>query len=245
MSTYESGSDNQTLLAAHVSSLPSLPTVNRMFAGEDVQLIRQRIAHHVHGHGHVHHDPLMDENPNRRRMDSVESAWATDTCRPSQPLLHIRGGGASETPVETTEETPEERRRWRTMHDLLGRASPLALALTLRLLRDGRHGSLSDAFRREWGVAVKCLGDPRSDFREGVLAKLIRKDETPSWHDKHTDDLRAVVDEFLEPISITETTKKERERELDLFPRTERTDGDPYARLPRPPSLFPTPISRL
>lgn len=63
---------------------------------------------------------------------------------------------------------------------LLGSRSPLAMAVTLELLRRGRHLSLADCFALELHLDRQWFA--KGDFMEGVRALIIDKDRTPRWN---------------------------------------------------------------
>lgn len=63
--------------------------------------------------------------------------------------------------------------------------SPTSAAITWEMYRRARHLSLADVLRLELVVSINMCAKP--DFREGVRARLIDKDHTPSWHYKTID----------------------------------------------------------
>ena len=67
----------------------------------------------------------------------------------------------------------------RTLQVLDGR-SPLAMAVTLELLRRGRYLSLADCFALELHLDRQWFA--KGDFMEGVRALIIDKDKTPGWN---------------------------------------------------------------
>ncbi|PVZ13517.1 MULTISPECIES: enoyl-CoA hydratase/isomerase family protein [unclassified Pseudomonas] len=71
--------------------------------------------------------------------------------------------------------------------NLLEQRSPLALAVTLQMLRRGRHASLEACFAQETHVGKLWL--EHGDFLEGVRAQLVDKDKQPHWRHSSLDEL--------------------------------------------------------
>lgn len=83
--------------------------------------------------------------------------------------------------------------------DLLETRSPLAMAVTLELLRRGRHLSLEDCFRMELHLDQQWFD--RGDLIEGVRALLIDKDKQPRWNPASVFELdHQRVDQFFEGL---------------------------------------------
>ncbi|MDD0976162.1 enoyl-CoA hydratase/isomerase family protein [Pseudomonas fontis] len=83
--------------------------------------------------------------------------------------------------------------------DLLETRSPLALAVTLELLRRGRHLSLEQCFAMELHLDQQWF--EHGDLIEGVRALLIDKDKQPRWNPATVAGLsRARVDQFFEGL---------------------------------------------
>jgi hypothetical protein len=64
--------------------------------------------------------------------------------------------------------------------DLLETRSPLAMAVTLELLRRGRHLALEDCFAMELHMDRQWF--EHGDIIEGVRALIIDKDKQPRWN---------------------------------------------------------------
>jgi enoyl-CoA hydratase/carnithine racemase len=73
--------------------------------------------------------------------------------------------------------------------ELLETRSPLAMAVTLEMLRRGRHLSLEECFALELHLDRQWF--ERGDLIEGVRALLIDKDKKPRWNPPTLDALDA------------------------------------------------------
>jgi len=83
--------------------------------------------------------------------------------------------------------------------DLLETRSPLAMAVTLEMLRRGRHLSLEDCFAMELHLDRQWFD--HGDLIEGVRALIIDKDKKPRWSLASLADLnRSRVDQFFEGL---------------------------------------------
>ena len=84
----------------------------------------------------------------------------------------------------------------KTERATLGTKSPLSCKVSLRLLADGANrASFADEMRAEYALAGRVVRT--HDFREGVRALLIDKDNNPQW-DPPTPD--GVTDEMLDVL---------------------------------------------
>jgi len=70
---------------------------------------------------------------------------------------------------------------------VLDSRSPLAMAVTLELLRRGRNLPLADCFAQELHLDYQWFA--KGDFMEGVRALIIDKDKQPRWNPATLDEL--------------------------------------------------------
>ncbi|MCP8634473.1 enoyl-CoA hydratase/isomerase family protein [Pseudomonas mosselii] len=83
--------------------------------------------------------------------------------------------------------------------DLLETRSPLAMAVTLELLRRGRHLALEDCFAMELHIDRQWFA--HGDIIEGVRALIVDKDKQPRWNPPTLAGLTAQrVDQFFEGL---------------------------------------------
>lgn len=71
--------------------------------------------------------------------------------------------------------------------DSFRKGSPSSLGIIFEQFRRGKTLSLKEAFQMEWNISVQCSRHP--DFREGVRALLIDKDNDPKWTPKSIPEL--------------------------------------------------------
>lgn len=77
--------------------------------------------------------------------------------------------------------------------------SPLMMAVTARELERGRTMDLADCFRMELGMVMYAF--EQGDFREGVRALLVDKDNAPRWNPPRLEDVREdMIAAFFRPM---------------------------------------------
>jgi enoyl-CoA hydratase/carnithine racemase len=70
---------------------------------------------------------------------------------------------------------------------MMAARSPLMMAVTARQLECGRAMDLPDCFRMELGMVLHCF--EQGDFKEGVRAVLVAKDNAPRWNPPRIEDV--------------------------------------------------------
>jgi enoyl-CoA hydratase len=77
--------------------------------------------------------------------------------------------------------------------------SPLSLALTLAFIRRAKAMDLKETLETDYRLACRCLDG--HDFREGVRAALVDKDNAPRWQPPRIEDVtEAMVDDYFRPL---------------------------------------------
>ncbi|XP_066150623.1 3-hydroxyisobutyryl-CoA hydrolase, mitochondrial-like [Euwallacea fornicatus] len=76
---------------------------------------------------------------------------------------------------------------------LLNKMSPTSLKITLKQLELGKKMDLHECLKMEYRLAVNCVDG--HDFKEGVRALLIDKDQSPKWKPA---DLKHVTNEIVD-----------------------------------------------
>ena len=78
--------------------------------------------------------------------------------------------------------------------------SPIACKVSLKLLQESPYQlHFVDEMRMEYGIMVRLIHHP--DFKEGVRALLIDKDNKPNWHPTRPEVIGdRDVDEFFQPL---------------------------------------------
>ena len=92
------------------------------------------------------------------------------------------------------------RRMGATEAATIRKKSPTACKVSLKLLVESPYQlHFVDEMRMEYGIMVRLIHHP--DFREGVRALLIDKDNAPNWHPSRPEAISdADIDSFFEPL---------------------------------------------
>ena len=94
----------------------------------------------------------------------------------------------------------QQREAWgRAQLAALATKSPTSLAVTFRQLRQGAALDFDDAMRLEYRLVHRFVSG--HDFREGVRALIIDKDNRPDWRPRRLEDLTTVdVEAYFQPL---------------------------------------------
>lgn len=115
-------------------------------------------------------------------LKQIEKAFGGDTMERILKNLHKDG---SEWAMSTLK--------------LISKMSPTSLKVTLRQLQLGKTMTLRECLQMEFRLAVHCCID--SDFKEGVRALLIDKDQSPKWKPSLIEDVtQDHVNKFFVPL---------------------------------------------
>lgn len=98
-------------------------------------------------------------------------------------------------------EAPAEATAWiKDAQSTLQRASPTSLRATWRRMIAGKGHPIERVLSDDYRMAVRIVGG--HDFREGVRAILIDKDQSPKWDPRLLQDVaEADIDALLEPMA--------------------------------------------
>ena len=103
--------------------------------------------------------------------------------------------------IDALDEGAAEGDEWATKEAATIRAkSPMACKVSLKLLQESPYQlHFVDEMRMEYGIMVRLIHHP--DFKEGVRALLIDKDNKPNWHPTRPEAIgERDVAQFFEPL---------------------------------------------
>jgi enoyl-CoA hydratase/carnithine racemase len=101
---------------------------------------------------------------------------------------HFSHSDVRAIPQSLQSESDPAHEEWaRQTLEMMAKRSPLMMAVTARQLERGRAMDLADCFRMELGMVLHCF--EQGDFREGVRALLVDKDNAPRWNPSRIEDV--------------------------------------------------------
>ena len=88
--------------------------------------------------------------------------------------------------------------------DVISKASPTSLKVTLRNLRDAaKFERVEQSFQQDYRIALACIAG--HDFMEGIRAAIVDKDRNPAWHPVRLEDVTdGIVDRHFKPVGALE-----------------------------------------
>ncbi|MEO6580789.1 MAG: enoyl-CoA hydratase/isomerase family protein, partial [Sphingomicrobium sp.] len=107
--------------------------------------------------------------------------------------------------IETLDRGAAEGDEWAAKEAVAIRGkSPMACKVSLKLLQESPYQlHFVDEMRMEYGIMVRLIHHP--DFREGVRALLIDKDNNPQWNPSNPASIgERDVGAFFEPLPVEE-----------------------------------------
>jgi enoyl-CoA hydratase len=120
--------------------------------------------------------------PLARMMDRIDACYGQDDLEAILRALEDEPTGWGRAQLET-----------------LATKSPTSLAVTLRQLRAGANLDFDDAMRLEYRLVHRFVAG--HDFREGVRALIIDKDNRPKWRPSSLEDVTAAdVEAYFRPL---------------------------------------------
>ena len=152
-------------LATHLVPAARLPELTAAMAGCSENLASQKSEALAHLRSVL--KPFAEENiPSRPELD----AWVA---------AHFAGKATLGAMLASLSRCSPELRLCAEVYQRLSERSPTALVLTLHLLRANAGRPLEEVFHREALAAHFIIQHP--DYREGIRARIIDKDDRPRW----------------------------------------------------------------
>jgi enoyl-CoA hydratase/carnithine racemase len=85
----------------------------------------------------------------------------------------------------------------------LQKMSPTSLKITLAQLQRGRSLDLPECLKMEFRMMMQCMAN--NDFKEGIRAVLVDKDNAPRWSPASMDSVSAdLVESYFQPLGDRE-----------------------------------------
>ncbi len=122
-------------------------------------------------------DPVLDRLHEEPREGPLQQVRAQ--------IAHCFAGHSIGEIATRLEATPTEHRGWAAaVLDDLARGSPMALAISLRHIREAQTLDRRQVLIRDYRIGCRLI--LAADFQQGVRARLLSPDHFPIWHPTHS-----------------------------------------------------------
>ncbi|KAL5862468.1 hypothetical protein ACOSQ4_003764 [Xanthoceras sorbifolium] len=137
--------------------------------------------------------PCLKDSSAYHRMDVIDKCFSRRTVEEIVSALERENINRLDAWISSTIE-------------LLRKASPISLKITLRSIREGRLQGVGQCLIREYRMVCHVLrGEVSKDFFEGCRAILIDKDKNPKWEPSKLELVsESMVDQFFSKVSDEE-----------------------------------------
>ena len=169
----------------------NLQKIDRYFASDRLEEAKERIMAQPFRVEAILDELSEDEIPPARiksNIQKIDRYFASDRL---EEILDALDGGANEGDEWAAAEAATIRKK-----------SPMACKVSLKLLQESPYQlHFVDEMRMEYGIMVRLIHHP--DFKEGVRALLIDKDNSPNWHPTNPAVIGDTeVETFFEPLPV-------------------------------------------
>ncbi|WP_404365443.1 enoyl-CoA hydratase/isomerase family protein [Marinobacter sp.] len=148
-------------------------------------------------------EAATDDNRVYRLINQLDappdpSLPASNLAHHEQTIARLCRDGDLETVVDRLLSEPGEDEWWQVCIGTLRSGCPVSAWLVHEQLLRGRQMGLKDIFRMELVMASRCAREP--NLAEGIRARLIERDNSPSWSHSHVREVpREHVESYFTP----------------------------------------------
>jgi enoyl-CoA hydratase len=139
----------------------------------------------------------------RTVLEAMAAQAAPGKLETAQPWIdRCYGAEKVEDIAERLSVSPEDQAR--AVLDVIGKASPTSLKVTLRNLREAaRFERVEQSFQQDYRIALACVAG--HDFIEGIRAAIVDKDRNPAWRPARLEDVTEdIVDRHFRSVGDLE-----------------------------------------
>jgi enoyl-CoA hydratase len=139
----------------------------------------------------------------RRTLNKMAAQPAAGKLETARTWIdHCYNADRVEDIVGRLRDSPEDQAR--AALDVIGKASPTSLKVTLLNLRDAaQFERVEQSFQQDYRIALACVAG--HDFMEGIRATIVDKDRNPAWHPARLEDVTDdIVDRHFKSVGALE-----------------------------------------